>query len=165
MGSNLKKTGFISEVKSVISEFTQYNIKGETLEQMISEAGPATNYYYKLKDINTIYQGFQEYLQGKYITGEELLDLLCDAVPKSNILQGSIVVLDGFTGFTPVQNKLLRELLLVCEKVVVTVTVSPHKKGVPLFDLSEKMMDSLVKIAHECKTEIEAPVELYQKPV
>ena len=76
LGSNLKKTGFISEVKSVISEFTQYDIKGETLEQMMNEAGPATNFYYKLKDINTIYQGFQEYLRGKYITGEELLDLL-----------------------------------------------------------------------------------------
>lgn len=165
LGSNLKKTGFISEVKSVISEFTQYDIKGETLEQMMNEAGPATNFYYKLRDINTIYQGFQEYLRGKYITGEELLDLLCDVVPKSDILKGSIVVLDGFTGFTPVQNKLLRELLLVCEKVVVTVTMSPHKKSIPLFDLSEKMMDSLVKIACECKMEIEEPVELYQKPV
>lgn len=165
LGSNLKKTGFISEVKSVISEFTQYDIKGETLEQMMNEAGPATNFYYKLKDINTIYQGFQEYLRGKYITGEELLDLLCDAVPKSDILKDSIVVLDGFTGFTPVQNKLLRELLLVCEKVVVTVTVSSHKKSIPLFDLSEKMVDSLMKIARECKAEIEEPVELYQKPV
>jgi len=165
LGSNLKKTGFIGEIKSVISEFTQYDINGDTLERMMEEAGPSTNFYYKLKDINTIYQGFQKYLQGKYITGEELLDLLCLAVPKSSILKDSVVVLDGFTGFTPVQNKLLRELLLVCKKVVVTVTVSPHKKSLPLFDLSEKMMDSLVKIAGECKVEVEKPIQLYEKPV
>ena len=37
LGSNLKKTGYIGEVKSVISEFTQYDIQEETLEQMIEE--------------------------------------------------------------------------------------------------------------------------------
>ena len=65
LGSNLKKAGFISEVKSVISEFTQYDIQGETLEQMIEEAGQETSLAYKLKDLSIIYQGFQEYLQGK----------------------------------------------------------------------------------------------------
>lgn len=34
LGSNLKKTGYIGEVKSVISEFTQYDIQEETLEQI-----------------------------------------------------------------------------------------------------------------------------------
>lgn len=165
LGSNLKKTGFISEVKSVISEFTQYDIQGETLERMIEGAGAETSLSYKLKDLSIIYQGFQEYLQGKYITGEEILDILCDAVPKSKFLKDSIVVLDGFTGFTPVQNKLLRELLLVCEKVVVTVTTSPESRKLTLFELSEKMMDSLVKIARECEAEIEEPIELLQKPV
>ena len=53
-----------------------------------------------------------------------MLDILCQAVPKSKILKDSIVVLDGFTGFTPIQNKLLRELLLMCEKVVITVTTN-----------------------------------------
>lgn len=165
LGSNLKKAGFISEVKSVISEFTQYDIQGETLEQMIEEAGQETSLAYKLKDLSIIYQGFQEYLQGKYITGEEMLDILCQAVPKSKILKDSIVVLDGFTGFTPIQNKLLRVLLLVCEKVVVTVTTNHSGRKLALFDLSEKMMTSLVKIARECKIEIEEPVQFLEKPV
>ena len=165
LGSNLKKTGFIGEVRSVISEFTQYDIQSGTLEQMLKETEPTSTFYYKLQDIHTIYKGFQDYLRGKYITGEELLDLLCQAVPKSDILKDSVVVLDGFTGFTPVQNKLLRELLLLCEKVVVTVTIDACRKKIPLFDMSDKMVDSLTKIAQECKTEIEEPVKLYEKPV
>ena len=164
LGSNLKKTGFIGEVKSVISEFTQYDIQSETLEHMLADITPTSNFYYKLQDINTIYKGFQEYLQGKYITGEEILDLLCQAVPKSKILKDSVIVLDGFTGFTPVQNKLLRELLLVCEKVMITVTIDICAKKIPLFDMSEKMIDSLTKIAQECKTEAESPIKLYEKP-
>ena len=165
LGSNLKKTGFISEVKSIISEFTQYDIQREDLQQMIEAAGAETSLGYKLQDISRIYEGFQEYLRGKYITGEELLDVLCTVVPKSNILKNSVIVLDGFTGFTPVQNKLLRELLLVCEKVVVTITVEPTQKKFMLFDMSRKMEESLVKIAKECKVPVENPVQFIDKPV
>lgn len=165
LGGNLKKAGFINEVKSVISEFTQYDIQEETLNHMIEEAGEETSLAGKLKDLETIYKGFQEYLQGKYITGEEVLDVLCNVVSKSKILKDSIVVLDGFTGFTPIQNKLLRELLLVCEKVVVTITTDSKKRKLVLFELSEKTIDSLVKIARDCKVEIEEPVEIFQTPV
>ena len=48
--SNMKKTGFIGELKAVISEFIRYDISGNTLEQMMREVGPTTNLYHKLKD-------------------------------------------------------------------------------------------------------------------
>lgn len=163
--NNLKKTGFIGEVKSIISEFTQYDVKGETLEKLLGEMKPAGNFYYKMQDIKTIYEGFQNYLADKYITGEELLDVFCQSVSKSKFLKNSIVVLDGFTGFTPVQNKLLRELMLVCEKVVVTITMSEHQKTNPLFELSEQTLESLTTIAKECKIPIEKSIYLNQKPI
>ena len=52
-------------MKSVISEFTQYDIQEETLEQMIEEVEDSSNLYYKLQDIKTIYHGFREYLREK----------------------------------------------------------------------------------------------------
>ena len=165
LGSNLKKLGFIGEIKSVISEFTQYDIQKEMLDRMIEEAGPGTSLSYKLKDLATIYEGFRQYLQGKYITGEEILDVLCEAVPKSEMLKGSVVVLDGFNVFPPVQIKLLRQLLLVCEKVVVTVTTNPCERKSALFELSEKMITSLEKLARECKVEVIEPIQFTQHPV
>ena len=171
LGSNLKKTGYIGEVKSVISEFTQYDIQEETLEQMIEEVEDSSNLYYKLQDIKTIYHGFREYLREKYITGEELLDVLCTVVGKSKILKDSVVVLDGFTGFTPVQNKLLRELFGVCKKVVITVTMEQkenpfsYKHPYQLFALSKQMVTSLITIAKETKTDVEEPIYLYDRPI
>ena len=171
LGSNLKKTGYIGEVKSVISEFTQYDIQEETLEQMIEEVKDSSNLYYKLQDIKTIYHGFREYLREKYITGEELLDVLCTVVGKSKILKDSVVVLDGFTGFTPVQNKLLRELFGVCKKVVITVTMEQkenpfsYKHPYQLFALSKQMVTSLITIAKETKTDVEEPIYLYDRPI
>ena len=43
------------------------------------------------------------------------------------ILKESTIVLDGFTGFTPVQNRLLGELLEVCREVIVTVTMDDRE--------------------------------------
>ena len=40
------------------------------------------------------------------LTKEELLDVLSQMVAKSEILKNSVIALDGFTGFTPVQNRL-----------------------------------------------------------
>ena len=116
LGGNMKKLGYISEVKSVISEFAQYDITEEELERVMETAGEESRLYYKLKDIQVLYRGFMEYLEKKYITKEELLDVLSQMVCKSDMLKNSTVVLDGFTGFTPVQNRLLLELMIHCRK-------------------------------------------------
>ena len=60
---NMKKLGYISEVKSVISEFTQYDIGAEELDRIMGNVGEESYFYYKLQDIRTIYEGFQEYLK------------------------------------------------------------------------------------------------------
>ena len=127
LGGNLKKMGYITEMKSIISEFTQYDISPEILEEMIVKAEKYPNLYYKLKDIQTVYDAFRGYLQEKYITGEEVLDVLATAVPKSKLLRDSVIVLDGFTGFTPIQNRLLSELLRVCDKMMITVTMDQRE--------------------------------------
>lgn len=168
---NLKKQGYISEVKSVISEFTQYGIGFEKLDAFMETLEPESYLYYKLKDIRKVYEGFEEYLADRYITKEELLDVLSDVVPESAILKGSVVVLDGFTGFTPVQNKLLGELMQVCSKVVVTVEMDEredpftYRHPYQLFAISKQMVTSLMKIAGERRISVEEPVCLYEKPL
>ena len=171
LGSNLKKIGYISEIKSIISEFTQYDIQPENLEEMLDKAEKDPNFYYKLSDIKTIYEGFRDYLAERYITGEEILDVLAMAAPKSEVLKDSVIVLDGFTGFTPIQNKLLRELLCVCDKMMITVTMdkreNPYVYQHPyqLFALSKQMVTKLMQIAKDCNVKVEDAICLYEKPV
>lgn len=168
---NLKKQGYISEVKSVISEFTQYGIGFEELDAFLETLEPESYLSYKLQDIRKVYEGFEEYLADKYITKEELLDVLSENVPNSRLLWGSVVTLDGFTGFTPVQNRLLGELLKVCERVVVTVDMDKredaftYRHPYQLFALSKELASSLVRIAGEQKVPVEEPVYLYDEPV
>ena len=171
LGSNLKKAGYISEIKSIISEFTQYDISPDAMDDMVRKAEGNPRIYYKLRDIQVVYEGFRAYLKDKYITEEETLDVLALVADKSKLLTDSVVVLDGFTGFTPVQNKLLKELLNVCEKLVVTVTIdeteNPYVYHHPyqLYALSKKMVTSLVELARENGVPLEDTIYLHQKPV
>ena len=85
---NLKKQGYISEVKSVISEFTQYGIGFEKLDAFLEMLEPESYLSYKLQDIRMVYEGFENFLADKYITKEELLDVLSENVPNSRLLKG-----------------------------------------------------------------------------
>ena len=168
---NIKKPGYISEVKSVIAELTQYNISPDGMDDMITEADESSYLAWKLKDIQVMYQVFEEYLADKYITKEEILDILCNVMDKSRMLKDSVIALDGFTGFTPLQNKVLGEMLHHCQKVMITVTMDKRedpyvmKDKYQLFALSKQMVTSLVRIAVEKKVLVEEPVCLYQEPI
>lgn len=155
LGSFLHKQGYIHEVKSAISEFMQYGISTEDVEKLIVYSEKRGALVQKLKDLKKLYEGFQEYIQGNFITTEETLDVLCRSLQKSRILQESVVAFDGFTGFTPIQNKVIQELMHVCGEVIVTVVMgegeNPYRQDgeQKLFHLSKKTVADLSRLAQE----------------
>lgn len=166
LGGNMNKMGYIGEIKSLISELTQYNIAPENLEEFLNQESVGETLKLKMQDILTMYQGFREYMEGKYITSEEVLSLLCQVADKSKLLKNSVVVFDEFTGFTPVQNRLMRELLTITEKILISVTMDVredfyHSRGVhELFSMSKKTVQVLTKMASEIPVTVEDPVVL-----
>ena len=157
MGSLLHKQGYIHEVKSAISEFMQYGISTQDMDKLIASAEKRGALAMKLRDLKTLYRGFQDYIRDHFITTEETLDVLRRSLVKSKILQESVVVFDGFTGFTPIQNRLIQELMRVCEETIVTVTIGEEEDPYQmdgeqkLFHLSKKTVADLVKLAAEAE--------------
>lgn len=167
MGSLLHKQGYIHEVKSAISEFMQYGISTQDMDKLIASAEKRGALAMKLRDLKTLYRGFQDYIRDHFITTEETLDVLRRSLVKSKILQGSVVVFDGFTGFTPIQNRLIQELMRVCEETIVTVTIGEEEDPYQmdgeqkLFHLSKKTVADLVKLAAE--TEVTRGEDVFVK--
>lgn len=159
IGKSLNKLGYIAEVKSTISEFMQYTITPTELKKMIDFTIHKKALSAKLKDIHCLYEAFLIYIQNKYITTEETLSLLSSSLHKSEIIRGSVFVFDGFTGFTPIQNLVIRKLMALTEKVIISVLIG--KEEIPvnlseineqsLFYLTRKMTADLCKIAGEAK--------------
>ncbi len=159
LGSFLHRQGYIHEVKSAISEFMQYGIGTDDVAKLIACAAKRGALAQKLKDLEKLYRGFTDYIRGNFITTEETLDVLCRSLAKSKLLPGSVVVFDGFTGFTPIQNRVIRELMRLCEEVIVTLTLGdgedPYRLDgeQKLFHLSKKTAADLSRLALEAGTD------------
>ena len=157
IGGNIKKNGYIKQIKSVISEFMQYGIGPEDVDRLVSYASEKKLLAGKLKDIRKLYTAFNEYLGEHFITKEEKLDILAGNIEKSELLKGAVVAFDGFTGFTPVQNGVILAMLKHCSEVIVSVILPPSELELylngaddhMLFALSAKTVGSLKQLAAE----------------
>ena len=171
IGNNLKKIGCIHEVKSSISEFMQYGIGSEELSQMIDCASQRGALQYKLKDLKVLFDGFQKYIKDQFINTEESLTLLKNVLHKSSIIQNSVIVFDGFTGFTPIQNMLIQELMCLSKDVIITCVIDGredpyHMDGEQrLFHLTKKTVHDLTVLATQAGVPRGEDVILREYPV
>lgn len=170
IGGSLDKTGYIHEVKSAISEFMQYGIGPEELDALAEYARKRGGLYHKLKDLGVLYREFRAYTQEKFVTTEETLEMLARRLPQSELVRSCIAAVDGFTGFTPVQNRVLQTLMELADEVIVSVTLAEGEDGKEteeqgLFHLSKKTMGTLTRLAGEAGVERGRDVHLPGSPV
>ena len=160
LARTLVRRGSAEQMKSLISELLAYRVEPDDLDDWIREASARRILAGKLEDVRMIYRDFCAYLSDRYLTTEEVLQVLCGVIGDSELIRGSEVVLDGFTGFTPIQHQVIRELLALCEKVTVVVTIDDSRalmeQGGPqrLFRMSCEMAQKLAELAREAGTEI-----------
>ena len=78
--------------------------------------------------------------------------MLAQRAEQSGKLRDSTVVLDGYTGFTPIQIQVLEKLLKLCRQVYIPLTVGrgedPYRLGSPygLFYLTRQTVHKLCKL-------------------
>lgn len=168
-GGHLGQAGFISQLKSQLSELYQYGISPQDLEKLREQA-PNPLLEQKLGDLQLIYQEFKDYIENHYITAEEILDILCRELPRSKLLKNSVIFLDGYTGFTPVQYRLVEIFITHALDVVCAVTVDkgadPYREsGIQnLFYMSKHTVCRLAAMARENHAAIREDVVLNKRP-
>ena len=168
--SHLNQAGFIEEIKSMLSEFYQYGVTPEMLKEQAEKEGLSPILVRKLADMQVIFGAFRDFAKEKFITLEELLDVLCQVAGQSVLLKDSVLVLDGYTGFTPVQYRLIGLLMHICKDLYVTVTATegglygPENEA-DLFDMSRKMVVKLKNLAKENGETIEDDIVLKERPL
>lgn len=149
---HLGQMGFVSQLKSLLSEMYQYGITPDRLDELEKKTGQPI-LREKLEDFGLIYRSFQEYIKNKFTTAEEVLDLCCRELPRWEKLSRSEIYLDGYTGFTPVQYRILEICLQHCSQVKAAVTVDLREafyseaEKADLFYMSRHMICRLIDIA------------------
>lgn len=166
---NRSQAGFLDELKSVLMEFICYRISSDQLMKTGEALLQHPLLVRKCRELSRLYEYFEKSIEGRFMVTEQILHVLCDFVPESELLSDAVFYFDGFTGFTPVQLSFLKELLPYAGQMNVSVTIPAFQNtfsvhsGEELFHFSEKTIHSLVQICRASKGEVEEPVCLMQE--
>ena len=155
---NMKdKDGFIDQMKSILSEFYQYEIQKNEIENMLLSIPEDSLLYYKLKDIMLVSNAFALAMGNQYQVAEQLIELLDSVVEDSILLKKAVFYFDGFTGFTPVQYRLIKHLMAYGNECYFSLTMNHDthiKKNIEpqIFSLSKVTYDTLIKCFNDVAT-------------
>jgi len=161
--ANSGQTGFVEEVKSLLSELFQYGIGEAELQEMMEENKENELLVKKLSDVLLLLRGFKDLLGTEYMTSEGIYDALAECIEESRFLKNCVIVLEGFTGFTPSQYQLLKKLLRLANMVYVSVTgtkeaVFAPKKEQDLFSMSRNTVERVTGLAEEVHCSVLPPM-------
>ena len=166
----MDRLGYITEVKSMISEFMQYGISADKVSEMAEEAKRSGRGQLaaKLSDLSYLYSEFYKYIDEKYITKEEILSKASRSAYKSQKLKKSVVVFDGFTGFTPVQYSFIEALLTIAHDIHVTILTDKrdnitYNTEHSLFYLGYKTSEKLKKLAELNNIQVENDFDILEE--
>ncbi len=167
LGANISKHGYINQLKSLISEMTQYRIDSDILKEMMNCKAVSGAFAMKLSDLATIYEAFNSYIDDNGLTTvESILEVLSDVVVESDLLKNSVMVFDGFTGFTPVQYALLEKLLPICDRIYITITADTREPLTgnvlesDLFAMSKEFYQKLSLAAANAKVDLDECIKI-----
>ncbi|MBR2186531.1 MAG: PD-(D/E)XK nuclease family protein [Lachnospiraceae bacterium] len=149
---NISRTGYINEIKSIISEFVQYGISPEELMKL-SENTDKKYLSMKLRDIAVLYKAFREKTEERYVTREELLDWAAEAAGRAAFLKGAEIFLDDFTGFTPIQYRFLEAIFRYVDEV--SLCLDYDGEDGDLFALSVNTVERMRRIASDAGFKVE----------
>lgn len=160
------KQGFIQILSLTITELFQYGITPEQLEILAQDTTKSKGLQEKLKDLKLLYQGYLDFLQQKYDTSDELLDLLQRNLVRRTEKENVEIWIDGFYGFTPQEYGVIGELLRLSKGVTVTLSMDAYhlqEKDLPVsapFYEAHRTAKKLRALAQEKGIAIQPPVIL-----
>lgn len=152
-GGMIGRQGFVDEVKSILSEFYQYQITDEVLGDVLNKLSPDKSLFHKLSDLRLLRKAFDEAMSDSYMVTEQILSMLKEAAGESELLSHADIYFDGFTGFTPVQYDVIEELMRLKGNLYFAFTMDEDIFGQNdyseqgLFILGKQAVDKLCQLA------------------
>lgn len=156
----------IEVVENAITEFKKHCISTQKLEE-ISQKLEDTYLQAKVKDLTTVYEEYQNYLQEGYIDENDTLDKLVQNIEKSQQFVDTFIYIDEFAGFTMQEYQIIEKLLSMAKRVTITVTTdSLWQKEVQEEDIfydNKKTIERILSIAKAVGVTVEPEVKLDKK--
>ncbi len=119
----------------------------------------------KLEDLYLLYNDLEDFLKGRFIDPDDYLNLLADRLPLSGAVRNGEIWVDGFSGFTPQEFRVLAALMRHAGRVnialcadIKTLVGKPDSTGV--FYPIQETYESLGRLAAKEGILVERPLVL-----
>ncbi|MBA1336294.1 MAG: ATP-dependent helicase/nuclease AddAB, subunit B [Firmicutes bacterium] len=161
--------GFTGVLSGAIAEFKRYNVAPDDLNRAceMMEEGLLKC---KIRELSHIYRRFNETLHERYIDADDDLTLLAERLDRSVQFDGAEIWIDGFSGFTPQEYKVVEKLMMKAQRVSVSLCTDCIAgdytfDGTDVFSPVKRTASRLIDIARENGVVMEKPVELGGNPL
>lgn len=162
----VEQPGFVDSLSQILKELKNYCIEPGHLEKFLAgdSASDQNILHAKLHDLHLIYHALEEYLMSQYLDPDGYLLLLAEHLEESQMLAGAKIWLDGFSGFTPVEYRVLEKILQKAQQVKITLCLDPEQQGsleeTELFYITRETRLKLEALAAQAGVELEPPLVL-----
>lgn len=124
------RPGMAELLAQVIGEFKTYQVTPRDLRNVSNAVGLLKD---KLEDLALLYEAFQNALGEDTRDPDDELTVLAGKIAQAPLVQGTLIWIDGFKGFTPQELNVLRILITTAQDVVMTLPLDPV-----LLDISQQ---------------------------
>ena len=150
--NGIEKTGVINHIKAAVSELLQYGVSPEQLAETGRELSDHSLLSGKLQDLSIIFKEYLNLKDSDTMSAEEIQVRAANVMEHSDFLRGSMVAIDGFTGFTPVQLRIIACLMQRCLDCTAAITLPGEEPQsltdeFDLFSLTKKTLKKLCETA------------------
>ncbi len=166
--------GFARQMAGMVSELHHYALVPDDLDELVGQLQEGEGNRLtalKFADIATIFHGYSQLLEGKFIDPEAQVNAACKAVANVDFVKGAKLWIDGFASFTGAELAILGELLKSVDHAWVAFCVDPARVGsitshyfAPppegLFEPVERTYIDLLRWAAESKIRLTEPIIL-----
>ncbi|MCD4831715.1 MAG: exodeoxyribonuclease V subunit gamma [Anaerohalosphaeraceae bacterium] len=173
-GASSQKAGTVSAIAKTITELQHYSKSPQDVALLIeklSADSSAEVSRLKFADINLIYSEYLKFVEGVYIDHDNQLNIARQAVASADFLKGALLWVDGFSGFTTSELRMLSALFRVSSRCRIALCLAPEKINIDypdadeldvtsLFAPTERTYAELVSTARADKVVIEKPIIL-----
>lgn len=157
-----KKQGFIDVLSRAITEFKKYNVDSSVLEDVLNNIDDE-DLHNKLKDLEVLFNSFNDRLHKGHIDGEDRLSLLNEKLDNCCIYDGAEIFIDEFTTFTPIQLEIITKLLKKAKNVNITLSMDNiNSKALDndLFTATKSTERRLLKVLEENNIKFNGYIDL-----
>ncbi|WP_312113811.1 helicase-exonuclease AddAB subunit AddB [Brevibacillus reuszeri] len=161
-GRTAMQPGFASQLGRLISECKSYGVSfphSETLEW-----GTA-NLNQKVHDLRLIMNAYEGYLAEGYCDADDILNRVAVMVPDSAYIRQAEIFIDGFTGFTNQELRLIDQLMVHAKQVTIALTLDPNERDASvdelgLFHPTLRTYQAITLMAREAGVSVAKPLLL-----